>query len=38
MDNFDVPGPYLNAEIPKDKSILMKLREDSVGIMCHVNP
>ena len=24
--NFDVPGSYLHADIPKDKRILMKLR------------
>ena len=35
---FDVTGAYLHAEIPKDKRVLMKLREDFVYIMCQVNP
>ena len=35
---FDVPGAYLHAEIPKGKTILMKLRGEFVEIMCRVNP
>ena len=38
MANFDVPGEYLHAEIPKYKRILMKLRRDFVYIMCQVKP
>ena len=38
VDNFDVPGEYLYAEIPKAKRILMNLREDSVDIMCQISP
>ena len=35
---FDVPGAYLHAKMPKDKQILMKLRNTFVDIMCNVNP
>ena len=35
---FDVPGAYLHAEIPKGKTVLMKLRGEFVDIMCKVNP
>ena len=35
---FDVPGSFLNADMPKDKRILMKLRGYFVDIMCQVNP
>jgi hypothetical protein len=35
---FDVPGAYLQAEMPKDKKVLMKLRGQFVDIMCEVNP
>ena len=38
MDNFDVPGAYLHAEMPKEKRILMNLRGDFDDIMCQVNP
>ena len=38
MATFDVPGAYLHTYIPKDKSILMKLREYFFDIMCQVNP
>ena len=34
---FDVPGAYLHAEVPEDKMIHMKLRDDFVDIMCEVN-
>ena len=34
---FDVPGAYLHAEVPKGKTILMKLRGEFVDIMCEVN-
>jgi hypothetical protein len=35
---FDVPGAYLQAAMPKDKKVLMKLRGQFVDIMCEVNP
>jgi hypothetical protein len=35
---FDVPGAYLQAEMPKDKKLLMKFRDEFVDIMCEVNP
>ena len=35
---FNVPGAYLHAEIPEDKSILMQLRGGFVNIMLQVNP
>ena len=34
---FDVPGAYLQAEMPKEKKLLMKLRGQFVDIMCEVN-
>ena len=38
MAAFDVPGAYPHADIPKDNSILMKLRGGVVEIMCQFNP
>ena len=35
---FDVPGAYLQAEIPKEKNMVMKFRGELVDIMCDVNP
>lgn len=35
---FDVPGAYLQAEMPQEKNLLMKFRDEFVGIMCEVNP
>ena len=35
---FDVPGAYLQTEIPADKRILLCIRDDSVYIICDVNP
>jgi hypothetical protein len=35
---FDVPGAYLQAEMPKEKNMLMKFRDEFVDIMCDVNP
>ena len=34
---FDVPGAYLHALLPKDKNIIMVLRNEFVDIMCDVN-
>ena len=35
--NFEVPGAYLYADIPKDMRILMNIRGDFVDIVCEVN-
>ena len=35
---FDVPGAYLQAEMPAEKKILMIFRDEFVDIMCEVNP
>ena len=35
---FDIPGAYLHAEIPEEKKVLMKLKDEFVDIMCTVNP
>ena len=38
MGIFDVPGAYLNADIPEDKFVLIKLEDEFVYIMCEFNP
>ena len=35
---YDIPGAYLQTELPDDTVIHMKLRGDFVDIMCEVNP
>ena len=35
---FDVPGAFLQAEMPADKKLLMIFRDEFVDIMCEVNP
>ena len=35
---FDVPGAYLNADIPNEKYFRLKLEGRFVDIMCNVNP
>ena len=35
---FDVPGAYLYTEIPEDKQILLRIRDEFVIIMYEVNP
>ena len=35
---FDVPGAYLQAEMPKKKKLLVKFRDEFVDIMCEINP
>ena len=35
---FDIPGAYLNADMPKEKFILLKFESEFVDIMCEVNP
>ena len=37
MDTFDIPGEYLHTEITKERSILMNLWGNFVGILCQVN-
>ena len=35
---FDVPGAYLQTEMPEDKRILLRIRDEFLDIMCEVNP
>ena len=35
---FNVPGKFLHSEIPKDKKILIRLRNEFFNIMWDVNP
>ena len=35
---FDVPGAFLQAEVPKNKSIILNIRNECVDILCKVNP
>ena len=37
-DFFDLPGAYLHSYILKDRVIIFRLRGDSIGFMCEVNP
>ena len=34
LATFDVPGAYLNSDMPKDKFLLLKPEEEFVDIMC----
>ena len=34
---FDVPGAYLNADMPEDKFVIMKFENEFADIMCDVN-
>ena len=36
--SFDVPGAFLQAELPDDKLLLLRLNGEFVDIMCQVNP
>ena len=38
MELFDVPGAYLNSDMPEDKFVFFKLEDEFMGIMCEVNP
>ena len=38
MDTFDVPGAYLQKDLPKDNFALLLLEENFVGVMCDINP
>ena len=35
---FDIPGDNLHAKMPKNKTILLKLRDVFAEVMCDVNP
>jgi hypothetical protein len=35
---FDVPGAFLQTEMPKDKNVIMIICDEFVDIMCEVNP
>ena len=35
---FDVPGAFLQTEMPKDKNVLLVIRDEFVDILCEVNP
>ena len=35
---FDVPGAYLNADIPEEKFIILDIKSELMEIMCKVNP
>ena len=35
---FDVPGAYLQTDLPKDKFVLLMLEDQFVDIMCSINP
>ena len=38
VEFFDVPGSYLNYDMPEDKFVLLKIKGKFVDIMCEVNP
>ena len=38
VENFDVPGEYLQIDIPKNNSMLLLLEGKFVDIMCDINP
>ena len=35
---FEVPGAYLNSDIPEDKFVLLNFEDEFVDIICEVNP
>ena len=35
---FDIPGAYLHALLPNEKTMIFKLRDYFVDIMCEINP
>ena len=37
MVTFDVPGSYLNSNMPEEKFVLLKLEDEFVYIICEVN-
>ena len=43
MDNsdvaiFDVPGAFLQTEMPKGKNVILVIRDEFADILCEVNP
>ncbi len=38
MAIFNVPGAYLHAKFPDDKSVLIRLRDEFVDTMSDINP
>ena len=38
VNTFDVPGAFLQAPMPEEKKVLLKLKGEFVDIMCRVNP
>ena len=36
--SLDVPGAFLQAELPEDKFLLLRLSGDFVDIMCQISP
>eukprot|EP00957_Ditylum_brightwellii_P090116 6863109-Ditylum_brightwellii.AAC.1 len=36
--SFDVPGAFLQTELPDDKLLLLRLTGDFVDIMCDIDP
>ena len=36
--SFDVPGTFLQAELPEENLLLLRLNNEFVDIMCTVNP
>ena len=38
VEIFDVPGAYLNADVPEDNFTLLKIEDKFVDIMYEVNP
>ena len=35
---FDVPGAFLQTEMPERKNVIMTIRNEFVDILCEVNP
>ena len=38
MISFDIPGAYLQARLPHDDLLLLRLTGEFVDIMCEINP
>ena len=35
---FDVTGAYLYSEMPREKQVLLTMREDFIDMVCEFNP
>ena len=35
---FDVPGGFIQNELPADNFLLTRIRDESVDVICEVNP